>query len=163
MWQQGSTSTCYRWLVYKVECPLQWKNASTFQCTWPKEQAVYQTIYPPSKEKKKWFGTKCVATTDIANWIASWKIRGNRQFYQINIPQILNRKLLFEAKDRVGLRTKGLQQFLNAGEILMLEGNLKLLQDTYRKGWGNNSCCNGWFGLVATLLWQVYRWMFWSL
>ena len=52
----------------------------------------------------------------------------------------MNRKLLFEAKDRVGLRTKGLQQFLNAGEIPMLERNLKIAS-----GWGNNLCHNAWF------------------
>ena len=84
----------------------------------------------------------------------------SHSFGEKSVRQNPEQRAFFEAKDRVGLRTKGLQQFLNAGEILMLEGNLKSLQDTYRKGWGNNSCCNGWFGLVATLLWQVYRWMF---
>ena len=65
----------------------------------------------------------------------------------------MNRKLLFEAKDRVGLRTKGLQQFLNAGEIPMLERNLKLLQ-------GGATIYAIMPGFVATLPLQVYRWMF---
>ena len=49
-------------------------------------------------------------------------------------------KAFFAAKDRVYLRTKGLQQFLNAGEIPMLERNLKIAP-----GWGNNLCHNAWF------------------
>ena len=52
----------------------------------------------------------------------------------------MNRKLLFEAKDRVGIRTKGLQQLLNAEKIPMLERNLKIAP-----GWGNNLCHNAWF------------------
>ena len=60
----------------------------------------------------------------------------SHSFGEKSVRQNPEQKAFFEAKDRVGLRTKGLQQFLNAGEILMLEGNLKLLQDTYRNGVG---------------------------
>ena len=77
----------------------------------------------------------------------------SHSFGEKSVRQNREQKAFFEAKDRVYLRTKGLQQFLNAGEIPMLERSLKLLQ-------GGATIYAIMPGFVATLPLQVYRWMF---